>query len=341
MQIEWKRRCMIFGIIVGVYAGFRFLLPIVIPFLIAWMLADFLYPVVIKIEKKIRIKRTIAGAVLLTILLAVAGTAVVRLLQELFGQIKKAVLHVPDLLKWCEKLLDSCCLFIEKNMGILQEDSQAYLMQQAGRFQSWAVNAVGKTGSIISGIKSVLFLLSAIVVIYICTILFIGDMEQIRKKFREYAWLSGARHVLERLRKSAVLYLKAQLILMVLTMACCTAAFWVMGSPYFLVFGILLGFLDMLPVLGTGCFLYPAALILLLMGNTYAAGICVGLDIITSLLREFLEPKLLSGGLGFSPVIMLASVYIGVFLYGGWGVFLGPLSFSAVCEIGREWDIWD
>lgn len=341
MQIEWKRRWIILGIAVGVYAGFRFLLPAVIPFLAAWMLADFLYPAAVKIEKKMRVKRSIAGAVMLTLLLAAAGMILVWLFQELMRQVRRAVLHIPELLEWCGRLLDSCCILIEKNTGILQEDSRAFLTGQMGQLRERVTDCMGKTGGIAAGIKGIFFILSAVVVAYICTILFIGDMEHIRKKFREYSWLSGARHVLERLGKSTIMYLKAQIILMVLTMICCTVGFWLMKNPYFLVLGIVLGFLDMLPVLGTGCFLYPAALIFLLDGNTYAAGICVGLDIVTSLLREFLEPRLLGGGLGVSPVIMLASVYIGVFLYGGWGVFLGPLSYSAACEIGREWDIWD
>src|SRR5699024_9675753 len=102
-----------------------------------------------------------------------------------------------------------------------------------------------------------------------------------------------------------------------------------------------LGALDALPLIGTGMFLYPAAVVLFIKGNTFAAAGCVLLDVITSLLREFLEPRLLGGKLGISPISVLAAVYIGVFLFGAWGVILGPLSFSTVYEIGREWDIWD
>lgn len=67
---------------------------------------------------------------------------------------------------------------------------------------------------------------------------------------------------------------------------------------------------------------------------------CVGLDIVTSFLREFMEPRLLGAKLGISPLAVLASVYFGMLIYGGWGVLLGPLSFSTAYEIGREWDVW-
>jgi predicted PurR-regulated permease PerM len=121
----------------------------------------------------------------------------------------------------------------------------------------------------------------------------------------------------------------------------CGAAFWMMGSPYFLLLGIFIGIMDALPIIGTGTFLYPAALFFIIKGNTGIAVGCVILDLVTSLLREYLEPRLLGGKLGVSPIVVIASVYIGIFLYGGLGVFLGPLSFSTIYEIGREWDIWD
>ena len=108
-----------------------------------------------------------------------------------------------------------------------------------------------------------------------------------------------------------------------------------------MILGIVLGLLDALPIIGTGTFLYPAALFLFLKGNGAAAVGCVVLDLVTSVLREFLEPRLLGGRLGISPIAVMASVYIGVFLFGGFGVFLGPLAFSTAYELGKEWDVWD
>jgi predicted PurR-regulated permease PerM len=114
-----------------------------------------------------------------------------------------------------------------------------------------------------------------------------------------------------------------------------------MKSPYFLILGLALGALDALPVIGTGTFLYPAAVVCLLKGNTVAAVGCVLLDLVTSLLREYLEPRLLGEKLGISPVVILACVYVGLFLFGASGVILGPLAFSTALELGREWDVWD
>lgn len=161
-------------------------------------------------------------------------------------------------------------------------------------------------------------------------------MENIRKKIWDYSWLVGTRRVVRRLKKTSVTYLKAQLVIMALVAAVCTLGFWFMKSPYFLILGIVLGALDALPLIGTGTFLYPAAVVFLLRGNASVAAGCVLLDIVTSLLREFLEPRLLGGKLGISPIMVLASVYTGIFLYGGWGVILGPLSFQQYMRSERS-----
>ena len=63
---------------------------------------------------------------------------------------------------------------------------------------------------------------------------------------------------------------------------------------------------------------------------------CVLLDVVTSFLREFLEPRLLGGKLGISPIVVLAAVYIGFFLFGAWGVILGPLAFSTIYEMVKN-----
>ena len=82
-------------------------------------------------------------------------------------------------------------------------------------------------------------------------------------------------------------------------------------------------------------------MIFLIRGQSKMALGCVLVDLVTSLLREFLEPRLLGEKLGVSPIMILISVYLGMILFGVWGVILGPLSFSTVYEIGKEWDVWD
>ena len=97
-------------------------------------------------------------------------------------------------------------------------------------------------------------------------------------------------------------------------------------------------FLDALAVFGTGSVFLPWALVLVFQKNYSAAlilavtyGVCV-------LAREILEPKLIGGKLGILPVVILASVYAGVKLYGFGGILLGPLSVLLIQELWRQVD---
>jgi sporulation integral membrane protein YtvI len=343
LNIEWKRRLMITGIIAGVFLGYRYLLPVVFPFLAAWLLAGWLYPYALKIEKKTKLKKSLAGSILLILLFAVAGGGLFFIGKEILLQIKTAISNIPLILHFASLFLDKCCDVLEDMTGIGKENSRSYILTRMSGMQEQFLSEISPQtiGKIFFGLKNILVIMSGVVIIFICCILIISDMDHIRKKMADYTWMVGTRHVIDRLKKTTVTYLKAQVIIIAIVAGVCGAAFWMMGSPYFLLLGIFIGIMDALPIIGTGTFLYPAALFFIIKGNTGIAVGCVILDLVTSLLREYLEPRLLGGKLGVSPIVVIASVYIGIFLYGGLGVFLGPLSFSTIYEIGREWDIWD
>lgn len=343
MPMEWKRRGMIAGIAVGVFAAYRWLLPVALPFLAAWMFAAWLHPVAVKIEKKTKIRKNLAGTVLLAGVFGILGFLLYLGAAEIFDQIKNVISNFPVLKQWCGIFLDNCCGAVEDITGIASGDTRRYVLTQVKYMQNQLISTMNPQtlGWLFTTVKGAFMAVSGVVVTFISAILLLGDLENLRRKVWDYSWLVGTRRVVRRLKKTTVTYLKAQTVIMVLVSAVCTLGFWAMKSPYFLIFGIALGALDTLPLIGTGTFLYPAAVIYLFRGMTKPAFWCVALDIVTSLLREFLEPRLLGGKLGVSPVAILISVYAGIFLYGGWGVLLGPLSFSTIYEIGKEWDVWD
>lgn len=343
LHIEWKRKLMMAGIAVGVFVGYRYLLPAAVPFLAAWVLASWLEPIARRIERRTKIKKGFAGAFLLTGLLLGTGILLCLGIGELLNQIRRALLHLPELADKGLGILDNCCRVLEKNTGILKEDSRAYVLGQIREIQQNVLAFVGKdvVEILLSWARGILFFMSGLVVTFISTLLIMGDMENLRRKIWDYSWLVGTRRVVKRLQKTTVLYLKAQIILIFLVAVVCGAGFYLMGSPYYLILGILLGLFDAVPLIGTGTFLYPSAVIFLIKGKPAIAVGCVLLDILTSVLREALEPRLLGKKLGVSPIAVLASVYLGVLLFGTWGVLLGPLSFSTAYEIGKEWDVWD
>ena len=343
LQVEWKRRLCIAGIIIGVYLSFRYLLPVLIPFLIGWALASWVYPLCAKIEKRTHIPKNVTGTVLMIVVLGILGLLFWKGAGIFFQQIKTAVANYDRMADWLENLLDQCCRSLESLLGISSSISREYILGGMEAVQKKMTESFRPETFLraVSCLKSVLLLLSAVVVTLISGILSLGDMEVMKRRIQEYSMLRGARRVVRRLKKTTVVYLKAQFLIIISVAAVCCVGFWMMGSPYYLVLGCAIGLLDALPVIGTGTFLYPAALLFLVRGEYGIAIGCVALDVVTSLLREFMEPRLLGKRLGIFPVVILASVYVGFWIYGPLGFVLGPLSLSVVYEIGKEWDVWD
>ncbi len=343
MSLEMKRKLCIVGIVVGVYLGFRYLVPVTVPFFIGWLLAVWIYPAGVWVERKIHLRRNWAGTFLLLVVLAIFLGLLWVCGDLLWNQIRLAAANFRNLSNWAVNILDQCCTAAEQVIGIQKETSRRFLLTQAEQIRDNLAAGITPENLllVLSKAGKILSLGMGVVISWLSGVLFLQEMDCIQHKAAEFSVLKGIRRIGRRLKETTVTYLKAQLTIMGVVGLICTLGFWLMKSPYFLLFGIGLGLLDALPVIGTGTFLYPAALYFLIQKKFSLALGCVVLDLVTSVVREFLEPKLIGGKLGVSPVIILAAVYFGVYLYGPWGFLAGPLSLSVAYEIGKEWDIWD
>lgn len=104
------------------------------------------------------------------------------------------------------------------------------------------------------------------------------------------------------------------------------------------IFFIALGtaIVDIFPVLGTGTILWPWAFYSFISGDIpMAIGIMVLYAFIT-VMRQFIEPKLVAGQLGLPPFITIIGMYIGVKLFGFIGLFAVPLTIIFIKLLNDE-----
>lgn len=96
-------------------------------------------------------------------------------------------------------------------------------------------------------------------------------------------------------------------------------------SGYIVPLSIVIAFIDIVPVLGTGTILVPWALYSFVIGNN---GLGIGISVIyivISVIRQIIEPKLLAANLGLPSVITIMGMYIGLRLFGFIGLFIVPM----------------
>lgn len=97
-------------------------------------------------------------------------------------------------------------------------------------------------------------------------------------------------------------------------------------SEYIVYIAIITSIIDIIPILGTGTILLPWTAYSLIVGNY---GMAVGLIImyvVITVIRQIIEPKLVAGQLGLSPVITISAMFLGLKFLGILGIFVAPLA---------------
>ena len=125
-------------------------------------------------------------------------------------------------------------------------------------------------------------------------------------------------------------YLKAQSILVLISfvivlMGLLIFKFIGMNINYPILMAVLIGIIDALPIVGSGTIMLPWAIISAFNGNINLAIALVILYIIVIVIRQLLEPKIVSKHIGIHPIFTLIAMYTGFKIIGTIGIFAGPI----------------
>lgn len=130
--------------------------------------------------------------------------------------------------------------------------------------------------------------------------------------------------------------LKGYLLLMLITFVELNIGLLLIGQNNSVVLSAIICVVDILPVLGTGTVVIPWALICLITGNIWKAIGLLLLYIVITVVRNFLEPKVIGEQVGLHPLITLLSMFCGLKLLGVMGVFLFPLTLIVLNDLRKR-----
>ena len=97
-------------------------------------------------------------------------------------------------------------------------------------------------------------------------------------------------------------------------------------QPYALLLAAIIAVIDALPVFGTGTFLLPWAALCLLLQQTPKAIALGAIYAVITLVRSFLEPKVMAAQVNLPPLAALIAMYIGFCTMGVTGMILFPVA---------------
>ncbi|WP_091272308.1 sporulation integral membrane protein YtvI [Alteribacillus persepolensis] len=119
-------------------------------------------------------------------------------------------------------------------------------------------------------------------------------------------------------------YFKAQFVLMTVTGIIVFIGLTLLRVKGAGTLAIIVGIAEFLPYLGTGTILLPWSLYLLITGSI---GLSISLAVlygVTMIVRQTIEPKVLSSSMNLNPLAVLVSLFAGLQLFGAVGLLLGP-----------------
>ena len=130
---------------------------------------------------------------------------------------------------------------------------------------------------------------------------------------------------------------KAQIFISFVLMLIIIAGLVILGKPYALLLGILIGIADVLPVIGAGLFLNSWAIGALVVGDYYTAIGLFVIYLVTITVRQIIEPRIVGKQLGLYPLVTMISMFAGFQSLGALGLIAGPMV-ANICRVVLDAD---
>ena len=317
------------GLCLVIFLGPR-LLRFFMPFVVGWILALLANPLVRFLERRVKLVRRHGSMLIIIAALAIviglfygAGLLVYREMGSFLADApeiyQSVIAEIGDALQNGRKLAE----YFPQN---LQPPLLAFSDNLDGLFGKLVSRAAEPTVQIAGHVaKSIPNLLVNMVITILSSYLFLADRESIMR------WLKG--HLpafifryIEYMKQDAkgVIggYFLAQFRIMCVVALILAAGFLVLGVRYGVLLAFLTAILDFLPIFGTGTVLFPWAVVKLFAGEyAYATGLIL-LYILTQVVRQIIQPKIVGESMGLPPLMTLFLLYLGFKLRGLTGMIL-------------------
>lgn len=334
----WDNKLIRMGVIcAGVWFFFRYLFTLVAPFILAFLLITLWYPLLERIQKRIPVKKKfLAIGMLIPFFLLTAAFLWMILL---FGgrQLDGLPAFCTEAGRQLELFFHRCCCGLDGKFGWDGQQIETYLIEQMTVImENVQIQVMPQLlSSSYNCFKGILAAVGFLAITCIAAFLLEKEYTGLVEALKRSRELSLVWSVVEGVLSYIITFIKAQGVILLIISILCAVVLGVAGIPGGILFGLLAGFLDMLPFIGTGIVLVPLGVWQLLNGQYGRMAVCLVLYGVCVVTRELLEPKLIGRRIGIAPVFMLLAVYAGVKLFGVGGIVKGPLALIVIWEIWR------
>lgn len=311
----------------------RPLLALFAPFLFALAAAALLNPLVKRLQKTLGWNRQLVSALVLILLFGLAGGGLALLVYAAAGQLVSLAQNWSGLLESAQSAMDQMEALFARFLTLVPPQVTEIVEKTGDELFQWLSDAAPaalanlgvEAGERAMGLPSFLV---ALIIFVMATFLLTADYPYLRSRAVQHLD-EGVLRFLEQLRATALGafggYLKAEFLLSVGVFFILLAGFFVIRQPYGLLLALGLAVMDFIPIIGAGTVMVPWAFIDLFAGDLPSAVKLMVIWGAIALFRRVMEPKFVGDQTGLSPLMSLASIYVGMKLAGVLGMVFGPV----------------
>jgi len=330
-----KRFFWIFALIMGILVFFV-IKPFISVLLTSIFLAYIFYPLYLWLNKKVKNKNLSASIVLFVVILIILLPLFFVLntvTQEAYVSYllsKQKILGLGDTLKKCDPSTNSLCGMINVIGDFLSDPKVQYHLKD---------NVEKISGYIVDSVSNLLFsipkfLLSFFVMLFTMFYLF-KDGASMGDNLKRVLPLRDVykQHLFERFGNVTFSIVYGYMVVAIIQGVLAAIGFFIFGVRSPIIWGIVVVFAALIPVIGTGIVWLPLALTKLLNGIVAnSAGEIVGGilfilygAIIISSIDNLIRPKIIGDKAKIHPILVLVGALGGLYMLGFIGVVVGPL----------------
>ena len=304
---------------------------IAMPFVIAWLLARLTRPLVSFLRQKLHLPASLSAFIITLLVLAIF----VGLILLIYAITVSMLTEISGLLNDTDaamaRIYDQAEQFFA-DLGIDYDTLQLYLERGADQLSDWSLELLRRLVNLAAATPQMLFV---IVITIIATYFWCRDEERVNGMIihalpgRGGAIYSEVTDIVSGYAKLILMLILVAIIISVTGLLLC-------GAKHALAVGLLIGCFNIVPSLGPAVVLIPWAVWSLIMGRY---GMAVGLIVIWALIvlsRYLILPRMMGKSQGIHPLAFLASLFIGLMLFGVVGIILGPVALAVGLSLIRQ-----
>ncbi len=319
---------------------FKFLLP----FVIAAILAAIATPLVKLIRKKLKVTQKLGSAIVIVLVIAAVVGVLYGAIYFLLAQLNKLIAEKDQIIASIKAAVASLGENMKPIYSILPANIQKFVSGTSEDFtqglsdfltEAFTAPTLSDASSFVNAGVDVVF---GVIVCFIAAYMFTSQQAEIVNWLRDHtpkSTLEYFRLIRDNFKKAIGGYFKAQFKIMLIMFGIMFIWFEIMDIDYSALVAFGVAFLDFLPVFGMGAVLWPW-IVVDIVGAKYTEAILLGILYgLCQLIRQILQPKLVSDAVEMNPFLTLLFMFVGYRIKGVWGLILGIPSGMVLVSLYR------